>query len=272
MNKNSGDFYENLEKRKPLRFLRNVLIVFVILFGVFLILNPDFFDEDFIKLFNSKIPKSSESTEIEMTEEQKMAIHIVESYDNPNPFSKKQLLSIMNNYYSDSFTTEDIEFAFKYLNINWKEEALKKGNYLSDEFHYSKNIIEKELSNEDYGFEDEEVKYAMENLIIDNKENAVKWAQERGEQLYLSKKALYDYMIYERGGGFTEEEALYAIDKVNIDWKNNALKKGEDLFKHTDMNEKDIYKHLKNEKIGKFTEEEAKYAVENLKNKKELEN
>lgn len=270
MSRNSGDFYEEQERKKPLRFLKSVVVVFLIIFGIFIILNPDFFDKDLIKLSSYKKSTSNESTEIEMTKEQERAINIVENYLGQVPFSKKQILNITSSYYPDIFSKEDVEFAFEYLGVDWKEKALELAYYNSEKFYYSKNITEATLRDENTGFEDDEVEYAMENLEINWKENALNWAQQRGEQLNLSKKALYDYLVYDRGGGFTEEEAIFAIERVDIDWKNNALNQARDLLEYTDMDERKIYKNLISNDIGRFTEEEANYAIENLQ-KEEIE-
>ena len=64
------------------------------------------------------------------------------------------------------------------------------------------------------GFTEEAAQYAIDNLEVDWKENALKTAENYQETMAMSPKAIYDQLISEYGEKFTEEEAQYAIDNL----------------------------------------------------------
>ena len=146
------------------------------------------------------------------------------------------------------------------------ESALKNAKAYSDTLCMSKAMIYDQLIHDSevpyYGeekFSAEAAQYAVDNVDVDWKENALKTAQEYSEVLYLSKAAIYDQLIF---GQFTLEEAQYAIDNVEIDWRENALKTAKI---HQEIDSKSlsaIYDDLVNGE--KFTPEEAQYAIDNL--------
>jgi len=134
----------------------------------------------------------------------------------------------------------------------------------------SKMNIRSKLSSaaEDGGkFIQEEVDYAMDNIVADQKKNALSYAEDLSNEVYRryrSKMYIYDTLMQY---GFTKKEADYAINNIEVDWKSNALKKAEYYSKNNHMSKKDIYDTLISKKISddKFTEEEAQYAVNNIK-------
>ena len=81
--------------------------------------------------------------------------------------------------------------------------------------HLSKRGLYEQLTSE-YGdkFSAEAAQYAVDNLDIDFKQNALKSAQTYSSMLGLSKQGIYDQLVSEFGDKFTAEEAQYAIDNL----------------------------------------------------------
>jgi ATP phosphoribosyltransferase regulatory subunit HisZ len=79
----------------------------------------------------------------------------------------------------------------------------------------SKAGIYDQLTSE-YGeqFPADAAQYAIDNLEVDWKENALKKAQEYAELMSMSDADIYDQLISEHGEKFTKEEAQYAIDNL----------------------------------------------------------
>lgn len=64
------------------------------------------------------------------------------------------------------------------------------------------------------GFPEEAAQYAIDNLEIDWKENALKKAKTYAETMNMSDSAVYDQLVSSHGEQFTEEEAQYAVDNL----------------------------------------------------------
>ena len=79
--------------------------------------------------------------------------------------------------------------------------------------------------------------------------------------LHLSKKGIYEMLIYE---GFNSDTAQYAINHLNADYKANALAQARMHLKYGTSSKSEIYRKLTSPKIDKFTEEEANYAIQKL--------
>ena len=81
--------------------------------------------------------------------------------------------------------------------------------------HMSKQGIYDQLTSE-YGdkFTAEAAQYAVDNLDVDYKENALKSAETYQETMAMSPAAIKDQLTSEYGEKFTEEEAQYAIDNL----------------------------------------------------------
>ena len=79
----------------------------------------------------------------------------------------------------------------------------------------SKQGIYDQLISE-YGekFPEDAAQYAIGNLNVDYKANALEKAKSYQETLNMSKQAIYDQLISEYGEKFTPEEAQYAIDNL----------------------------------------------------------
>ena len=61
----------------------------------------------------------------------------------------------------------------------------------------------------------EEAQYAVDNLEVDYKMNALAKAKTYQDTMSMSPAAIYDQLISEYGEKFTEEEAQYAIDNLS---------------------------------------------------------
>ncbi|MBR2787563.1 MAG: Ltp family lipoprotein [Erysipelotrichaceae bacterium] len=82
--------------------------------------------------------------------------------------------------------------------------------------HMSKARIYDQLTSE-YGeeFTDDEVQYAIDNLVADYNENALLTAKNYQDAMSMSKAAIYDQLVSRYGEQFTAEEAQYAIDHLD---------------------------------------------------------
>ncbi|WP_449602471.1 Ltp family lipoprotein [Paenibacillus sp. Marseille-Q9583] len=95
------------------------------------------------------------------------------------------------------------------------KSALKKAESYAETLNMSKAGIYDQLTSE-YGanFPPEAAQYAIDNIVVDWKENALKSAQSYAETLDMSDSAIYDQLISDYGAQFTAEEAQYAIDNL----------------------------------------------------------
>ena len=94
--------------------------------------------------------------------------------------------------------------------------ALKKGEVYAKEMHFSKQRIYDQLTSE-YGekFPVAAARYAIDNLNVDWKDNALKTAKNYRDNMDMSKSSIYDQLVSEHGEKFTKEEAQYAIDHLD---------------------------------------------------------
>ena len=81
--------------------------------------------------------------------------------------------------------------------------------------HMSKAALYDQLTSE-YGekFSAEAAQYAIDNLDVDYKANALEKAKDYQEMMAMSPSAIYDQLISEYGEKFTAEEAQHAIDNL----------------------------------------------------------
>lgn len=92
------------------------------------------------------------------------------------------------------------------------KSALSKAKSYSDVMHMSKQGIYKQLTSE-YGekFSAEAGQYAIDNLVVDYKENALAKAKDYQSTMNMSPEAIRDQLTSENGEQFTQEEADYAV-------------------------------------------------------------
>jgi similarity len=108
-------------------------------------------------------------------------------------------------------------------------------------------------------FSEEAIKYALNNVGIDWKQNALEKAKEYAKTPLVSRKVIKEKLDYE--DGFDDPEVNYAIDNVDVDWKKAAIEKAKDYAKNNHLSSFNTESELQRE--NRFTPEEAKYAVEN---------
>ncbi|MDE6701367.1 MAG: Ltp family lipoprotein [Acetatifactor sp.] len=168
-------------------------------------------------------------------------------------------LSLPNNLKSINSPGEITESAEDNVPKAYKS-ALNKAISYNETMPMSKAEIYDMLRKD---FTADAAQYAIDNLNVDWKENALFQAQKYDEVLHLSKAGLYDQLRSDYGGRFTAEEAQYAVDNIKADWKNNALIIAKKYQKSKDVSPDDIYDWLTSYAI-KFTAEEAQYAIDNL--------
>lgn len=145
------------------------------------------------------------------------------------------------------------------------KSALKKAEIYSDTMYMSKIGIYNQLTSE-YGekFSVEAAQYAIDNIVVDWKNNALKKAKTYSDTMYMSKMGIYEQLISDYGELFTTEEAQYAVDNVDADWNKNALEKAKTYQDTMSMSPAAIHDQLVSEYGEKFTPEEADYAIANL--------
>ena len=93
---------------------------------------------------------------------------------------------------------------------------------------------------------------------------ALRKAQSYSDNMYMSKKGVYDQLTSEAGEQFPADAAQYAVDHVKADWNKNALKKAKSYQENMDMSVEAIRDQLTSEAGEQFTQEEANYAVQHL--------
>ncbi|WP_185756609.1 Ltp family lipoprotein, partial [Streptococcus mitis] len=100
---------------------------------------------------------------------------------------------------------------------------------------------------------------------LDGKQNnaALKTAQDYN-RIHLSKKRIYEMLIYE---GFNSATAQYAINHLQADYKANALAQAREYRKYYNLSKTEIYERLTSPSLRKFTKEEANYAIQHLGDK-----
>jgi len=95
------------------------------------------------------------------------------------------------------------------------KSALNLAESYAKIMHMSKAGIYDQLTSE-YGekFPPKAAQYAIDNIVINWKENALKTARLYAETMNMSDAAIYDQLISEYGEKFTPKEAQYAIDNL----------------------------------------------------------
>ncbi|MFN4215696.1 Ltp family lipoprotein [Exiguobacterium sp.] len=92
-----------------------------------------------------------------------------------------------------------------------QENAVRKANDYLKFTAFSKNGLIDQLEFE--GFSNEEATFAVDNIVVDWKEQAASKAQDYLDLSAFSRSGLIDQLEFE---GFTTEEATYGVDKVGL--------------------------------------------------------
>lgn len=93
--------------------------------------------------------------------------------------------------------------------------ALESAKTYANIMHMSKARIYDQLVSE-YGgnFPPATAQYAIDNIVVNWKENALKTARVYADSMNMSNSAIYKQLISEYGEKFTPQEAQYAIDNL----------------------------------------------------------
>ena len=202
-----------------------------------------------------------------------IALSYLNYCSNYSNFSRK----IMRDHFkANYFSEEEIQYAFKNCNINWKEQAVKVADYYDYPYSFvdSPQKLKEVLDSEHY-FSEEEINYALENSNIDWKQKAIDYinlycsAGIGGSFLdyeYTSPKQLNDYLVNDIG--FNEKDAKNAIysDEIWLDWDYLCLCTIEKLSNDY-YYKNSIYptiSYLKQKLLDySFTSDNIEYAIEN---------
>ena len=106
--------------------------------------------------------------------------------------------------------------------------------------------------------------YSMGKKPTIGEMNALTKAQSYSDNMFMSKKRLYEQLTSPYGEGFTASEAQYAIDHVKADWNYNALQKAKSYQSNMNMSKSRIQQQLTSSYGEGFTASEAQYAISHL--------
>lgn len=180
-----------------------------------------------------------------------------------NKYSYKSLLTeLQADWYG--FTEAEAKYAVDHCGANWKSQALaraKENLKDSNEFGYTLSANKLFSFMKDYGYTDEEAKYAVDNCGANWKEQALKEAKNLIENSAYSYQGLIK-TLQEEYEGFTEAEAKYAVDSLNASWKDQAVRKAQEFMQYDGYTYENIIEILSND-YYLFTAEEAKYGADN---------
>lgn len=110
----------------------------------------------------------------------------------------------------DEFSYSSEESSESIVSITREQRnALSTANDYLDYSGFSSSRLREQLEYEE--FPQDAIDYAMDNIIVDWKEQALRSAKSYDEYASMSDSRLYDQLIYE---GFSDEEAQYAIDNL----------------------------------------------------------
>ncbi len=169
-----------------------------------------------LKRMKEKVEEKEEKVEEEVPKEYKSALRKAKVYSDTMSMSKAGLYDQLTSEYGEKFSDEATQYAMDNLEADWNKNALKKAKTYSDTMSMSKKVGLYDQLTSEYGekFTAEEAQYAVDNLDVNWKENALKKQKVYQETMAMSPSAIYDQLVSEYGEKFTEEEAQYAVDNL----------------------------------------------------------
>lgn len=153
-----------------------------------------------------------------MTGAQQQAVDSAKGYlSEGQGFSKQGLLSQLTSSFGEGFPKSDAEFAIKYLNPDWDQQAVDSATgYLSSGQGFSEQgLLQQLASSSGEGFTQAQAEYAISHLHPDWDAQAVDSAKgylSSGQG--FSRSSLIQQLTSSYGEGFTEAQAEYAVNKV----------------------------------------------------------
>ena len=154
-----------------------------------------------------------------LTTAQQQAVEAAQGYVGMGSgFSYESLLNQLTSSAGNGFATSDAEFAIKYLNPNWDQQAVDSAQgYLGMGSGFSDQGLLKQLtSSAGNGFTEAQAEYAVNNLHPDWDAQAVDAAKGYMQIGGFSRASLIQQLTSSAGGGFTEAQAEYAVNKVGL--------------------------------------------------------
>lgn len=148
--------------------------------------------------------KSATHTFVDDVESESVVSEVQSSSDNePTSASTSEELKEEYSYSSEESSESIVSITREQRN------ALSTANDYLDYSGFSSSRLREQLEYEE--FPQDAIDYAMDNIIVDWKEQALRSAESYDEYASMSDSRLYDQLIYE---GFSDEEAQYAIDNL----------------------------------------------------------
>jgi Host cell surface-exposed lipoprotein len=153
-----------------------------------------------------------------MTGAEQQAVDSAEDYlGEGQGFSRQGLLNQLTSSFGEGFSNSDAEFAIKYLNPNWDQQAVDSANgYLSGGQGFSEQgLLQQLTTTAGEGFTEAQAEYAISHLHPDWDAQAVDSAKGYlGDGEGFSRSGLIQQLTSSYGAGFTEAQAEYAVNKV----------------------------------------------------------
>jgi hypothetical protein len=153
-----------------------------------------------------------------LTAAQQQAVDSAQDYlGEGSGFSKRGLLDQLTSSYGEGFSKPDAEYAIKYLNPNWAQQAVDSAkSYLSEGSGFSKRgLLEQLTSNSGEGFTQSQAEHAIDGLHPDWDAQAVDSAKGYlSDGQGFSRSSLTEQLESSYGSGFTDAQAEYAVNKV----------------------------------------------------------
>ena len=154
-----------------------------------------------------------------MTIAQQQAVEAAQGYlGMGSGFSYEGLLNQLTSSAGDGFAKSDAEFAIKYLNPNWDQQAVEAAQgYLGMGSGFSyEGLLNQLTSSAGGGFTEAQAEYAVNDLHPDWDAQAVEAAKGYMQIGGFSRASLIQQLTSTAGSGFTEAQAEYAAGQVGL--------------------------------------------------------
>jgi hypothetical protein len=154
-----------------------------------------------------------------MTTAQQQAVEAAQGYLAVGTgFSYESLLNQLTSSAGSGFAKSDGEFAIKYLNPNWDQQAVSAAQgYLGMGTGFSEQGLLNQLtSGAGNGFTEAQAEYAINHVHPDWDVQAVDAAKGYMQIGGFSRASLIQQLTSSAGSGFTEAQAEYAASQVGL--------------------------------------------------------
>ena len=200
-----------------------------------------------------------------MTSAQQQAVDSAQSYlSEGQGFSEQGLLNQLTSSSGECFLEPDAEFAIRYLNPDWDQQAVDAAeDYLSEGQGFSEQGLLNQLtSSYGSGFAAPDAEFAIHYLNPNWDQQAVDSAQSylTGGQGF-SEQGLIQQLTSSSGSGFTLTQAEYAIDHVNADWDAQAVDAAKGYMQMGGFSQESLIQQLTSSAGNGFTQAQAEYAA-----------